>query len=94
MSSTAPLESRSAVSQRLPLFVAQPLLKEDGLPKIERVFIANRGEIACRVIATCRKLSLTTIAIFVQEWVISCSETSYADMYNQGQEFTPCYRRR
>ncbi|KAJ8118966.1 hypothetical protein OPT61_g151 [Boeremia exigua] len=54
-------------SQRPPLFVAQPLLNETGQPKIQRVFIANRGEIACRVIETCRKLNLTSIAVFVQE---------------------------
>ncbi|KAH7385813.1 carbamoyl-phosphate synthase L chain, ATP binding domain-containing protein [Pyrenochaeta sp. MPI-SDFR-AT-0127] len=57
----------SADSQRPPLFIAQPLLNSDGSPKIRRVFIANRGEIACRIIATCRKLNLTSIAIYVQE---------------------------
>ncbi|KAH7125143.1 carbamoyl-phosphate synthase L chain, ATP binding domain-containing protein [Dendryphion nanum] len=68
MSSTSSTPSLGrASSQRLPLFVAQPLLNVDGLPKIKRVFIANRGEIACRVIATCRKLNLTSIAIYVQE---------------------------
>lgn len=58
---------KSAIIQRPPLFVAQPLLKADGSPKIQRVFIANRGEIACRIITTCRKLNLTSIAIYVQE---------------------------
>jgi hypothetical protein len=57
----------SATNQRPPLFVAQPLLKDNGSPTIERVFIANRGEIACRIIATCRKLNLTSIAIYVAE---------------------------
>ncbi|MEY8840900.1 biotin carboxylase N-terminal domain-containing protein [Cribrihabitans sp. XS_ASV171] len=31
---------------------------------IRRVLIANRGEIACRIAATCRRLDLTSIAIF------------------------------
>ncbi|KAH7072478.1 carbamoyl-phosphate synthase L chain, ATP binding domain-containing protein, partial [Paraphoma chrysanthemicola] len=60
-------ELGSAVSVRPPLFVAQPLRNEDGSTRIARVFIANRGEIACRVVATCRKLNLTSIAIYVQE---------------------------
>ncbi|KAF2035284.1 hypothetical protein EK21DRAFT_107408 [Setomelanomma holmii] len=57
----------SAISQRPPLFVAQPLQNDDGSPRISRVFIANRGEIACRIISTCRKLNLTSIAIYVQQ---------------------------
>jgi hypothetical protein len=57
----------SIISQRPPLFVAQQLLSDDGLPKVQRVFIANRGEIACRIIDTCRKLNLISVAIYVQE---------------------------
>lgn len=49
------------------LFVAPIPLDEDGQPRIRRVVITNRGEIACRVIATCRKLNITSIAIYVEE---------------------------
>ncbi|MCH6572288.1 MAG: 3-methylcrotonyl-CoA carboxylase, partial [Proteobacteria bacterium] len=31
---------------------------------ISRLLIANRGEIACRIIRSCRRLGITTIAVF------------------------------
>jgi len=31
---------------------------------IKRLLIANRGEIACRVIATCKKLDIISIAVY------------------------------
>jgi len=34
--------------------------------KINKILIANRGEIACRIIQTCRKLNIQTVAIYAE----------------------------
>ncbi|KAJ5344790.1 hypothetical protein N7452_002794 [Penicillium brevicompactum] len=52
---------------RKPLLVAEPPLGKDGRPIIQKVLIANRGEIACRIIQTCRKLHIESVAVYVEE---------------------------
>lgn len=36
----------------------------DSFTSIQRILIANRGEIACRIIRSCAELGLTSIAIY------------------------------
>ena len=52
------------------LFIAPLPLDSKGQPRVRRVLITNRGEIACRIIATCRKLNITAIAVYVNEYTL------------------------
>lgn len=57
----------NASPARSPLFVAPLPLHSDGHPIIRKVLIANRGEIACRIAQTCRKLNIASVALTVDE---------------------------
>lgn len=64
-----PTPSNFKSSKSRELFVAGLPQLDQGVPRIRKLLIANRGEIACRIIATCKELGVASVAIFVSEYV-------------------------
>lgn len=61
--------TQHANPRRADLFLAEPPSDKYGRPIIQKVLIANRGEIACRIIKTCYKLNIRSVSVYTEEYV-------------------------
>jgi hypothetical protein len=51
------------------LYAAPLPFQHDGQQSIHRVLVSNRGEIAVRIIESCHRLGLETVAVFTDMYV-------------------------
>jgi len=54
------------------------LTKKKKKPPFDKILIANRGEIACRIMNTCKKMGIKTVAIYSTADAYS-KHVAYAD---------------
>ena len=57
--------------------------------EIKKVLVANRGEIAIRIIRACHDLGLSTVAIYSKEDILSGFRTEADESYIVGESLTP-----
>ena len=57
--------------------------------EIKKVLVANRGEIAIRIIRACHDLGLNTVAIYSKEDILSGFRTEADESYIVGESLTP-----
>ena len=63
--SATEIETWSIISPpAAPLWTAEPASNRPGRAMFKKILIANRGEIACRVIKTARRMGIATVAVY------------------------------
>src|SRR5436305_11386469 len=58
------METWSIICPPAPLWTAEPASNRPGRAMFKKILIANRGEIACRVIKTARRMGIATVAVY------------------------------